>query len=59
MEVEVKAQPEVEVLQWGRDHLIAEIGCYPVSVWREWLLQWGRDHLIAEMSPRRRGHPQV
>jgi len=42
---------ELGQLQWGRDHLIAEIGrpsgCSALSTGK---LQWGRDHLIAEIG---------
>jgi len=51
MENAARARQPQELLQWGRDHLIAEIHSRlrkpaPCSV-----LQWGRDHLIAEITP--------
>jgi len=36
-------------LQWGRDHLIAEIVALRVKEDGTITLQWGRDHLIAEI----------
>jgi len=37
------------MLQWGRDHLIAEILIDYGDTSLLLTLQWGRDHLIAEM----------
>jgi len=37
------------VLQWGRDHLIAEMGVLARDFLEGRRLQWGRDHLIAEI----------
>src|SRR5436190_1958154 len=38
-------------LQWGRDHVIAEMfGITPIR-FAAGRLQWGRDHVIAEMHP--------
>ena len=39
-------------LQWGRDHVIAEINDNGVTIPSIWSLQWGRDHVIAEMPYR-------
>jgi len=40
----------VSTLQWGRDHLIAEITTVQGAPRPFRTLQWGRDHLIAEMT---------
>jgi len=37
-------------LQWGRDHLIAEMEKPQAKKTPQGELQWGRDHLIAEIS---------
>ena len=37
-----------QLLQWGRDQLIAEFRCDLPKGWEYWELQWGRDQLIAE-----------
>jgi len=39
----------LELLQWGRDHLIAEMIRLDVVAGGQRWLQWGRDHLIAEI----------
>ena len=44
-------QTAIELLQWGRDQLIAELGLGTVSVRTMARLQWGRDQLIAELLP--------
>ena len=39
------------LLQWGRDHVIAELKHpIPPVVQAHFLLQWGRDHVIAELT---------
>src|SRR5437870_5249914 len=43
-------EPKCQLLQWGRDRLIAEMA-RSYSIWTVGLLlQWGRDRLIAEMA---------
>src|SRR5579885_2000940 len=37
------------VLQWGRDLVIAEIGMHVAAPQNAFLLQWGRDLVIAEI----------
>ena len=38
-------------LQWGRDHVIAELpGVIQVALVGKVWLQWGRDHVIAEFG---------
>ena len=39
-----------EVLQWGRDQLIAEINTPATFAAIRSMLQWGRDQLIAEIT---------
>ena len=38
-------------LQWGRDHVIAELGGHTRCLSSSLRLQWGRDHVIAELRP--------
>src|SRR5436853_325787 len=37
-------------LQWGRDHVIAEMFSTTMVVLTLRMLQWGRDHVIAEIA---------
>jgi len=38
------------MLQWGRDHVIAEIRRDAWKLEHKSMLQWGRDHVIAEIT---------
>ena len=40
----------IYVLQWGRDHVIAEFNDYAAHFIYAAKLQWGRDHVIAEFE---------
>ena len=44
-------------LQWGRDHVIAELNSRRAFATAPRWLQWGRDHVIAEFKTRELGHP--
>ena len=37
-------------LQWGRDHVIAELMELMTRLGVPKMLQWGRDHVIAELG---------
>ena len=39
------------MLQWGRDHVIAESEGLFEILENGQVLQWGRDHVIAESAP--------
>ena len=54
--IDVDRRP-VNVLQWGRDQLIAEIHYLLSNLDFMLTLQWGRDQLIAEMG--RYGDPML
>ena len=41
-------EPQEEMLQWGRDLLVAESGSAVGPVTVSGMLQWGRDLLVAE-----------
>ena len=43
------ARPDRDPLQWGRDHVIAELGAMMAAAAVAVPLQWGRDHVIAEL----------
>ena len=39
------------LLQWGRNFIVAEMGCGGQRTKEDVLLQWGRNFIVAEMTP--------
>ena len=38
-----------ELLQWGRNFIVAEISTFLAESWEDALLQWGRNFIVAEI----------